>query len=101
MRFMTRGKLFLKKDHTQHVLTSGRIHDWKIDSQQGYTTFFDLLYMNENYVLPPFHNVSHYSIFHIHIVGNESRHISTSRFINNYMNLRNVRMTYIVKQREY
>jgi hypothetical protein len=51
-------------------------------------------------VLPPFHNVSHSSIFHIHIDANESRHIYLSRFISINMNVGNARMTYIVKQRE-
>ena len=51
-------------------------------------------------VLPPFHNVSHCSIFHIHIDVNESRHIYLSRFININMNVRNTRMIYIVKRRE-
>ncbi len=34
------------------------------------------------YILPPFHNISHSDIFHIHIDANESRHIYLSRFIN-------------------
>ena len=46
-------------------------------------------------VLPPFHNVSHSNISHIHIDVNESRHI-LSRFINIYMNVGNVRMTHII-----
>ncbi len=49
-------------------------------------------------LLPPFHNVSHSSISHIHIDVNESR---LSRFININMNVGNARMTYIVKQRKY
>ena len=51
-------------------------------------------------VLPPFHNVSHSSISHIHIDVNESRHIYLSRFINININVVNTRMTYIVKQRK-
>ena len=43
------------------------------------------------HVLPPFHNVSHSSISHIHIDVNESR---LSRFININMNVGNARMTY-------
>ena len=58
--------------------------------------------LNKEYeILPPFHNVSHSSIFHIHIDVNESRHIYLSRFININMNVENVRMTYIVKRRKY
>jgi len=41
-------------------------------------------------ITPPFHNVSHSSIFHIRI-----------DFININTNMENVRMTYIVKRREY
>ena len=52
------------------------------------------------YLLPPFHNISHSSISHIHIDGNESRHIYLSRFITINMNVGNVRMTYIVKRRK-
>jgi hypothetical protein len=51
-------------------------------------------------VLPPFYNVSHSSIFHIHIDVNESRHIYLSRFININMNMGNARITYIVKWRK-
>ena len=32
------------------------------------------------HILPPFHNVSHSSIFHIHIDVNESRHIYLEQF---------------------
>ncbi len=52
-------------------------------------------------VLPPFHNVSHSSISHIHIDVNESRHIYLFKFININMNVGNAKMTYIVKQRKY
>ncbi len=52
-------------------------------------------------ILPPFHNVSHSSIFHIHIDVNESKHIYISRFININLNVENARMTYIVKRRKY
>ena len=52
-------------------------------------------------LLPPFHNVSHSNIYHIHIDANESRHIYLSRFISINMNVRNARMTYIVKRRKY
>ncbi len=77
-------------------------------------------------LLPPFHNVSHSSIFPIYIGVNESRHIYLSRFININMNVGNAimigvnesrhiylfrfininmnvgnaRMTYIVKRRK-
>ena len=53
-----------------------------------------------SYLLPPFHNVSHFRIFHIHIDVNESRHIYLSRFITINMNVENTRMTYIVKRRK-
>jgi hypothetical protein len=46
------------------------------------------------------HSISHSSIVHIHIDVNESRHTYMSRFININMNVRNARMTYIVKRRE-
>ncbi len=62
-------------------------------------------------VLSPFHNVSHSSISHIYIeipsfhnVSHSSIshiHIDMSRFISINMNVRNARMTYIVKRREY
>ena len=52
-------------------------------------------------LLPLFHNVSHFNISHIHIHVNESRHIYLSRFINIDMNVRNDRMTYIIKRRKY
>ena len=52
-------------------------------------------------LLPPFHNVSHSSIFDIHIDVNEPRHISLSRFININMNVEKVKMIYIVKRRKY
>ncbi len=52
-------------------------------------------------VLPLFHNVNHFNIFHIHIDVNEFRHIHLSRFINININMGNVRMTYIVKRRKY
>ena len=50
--------------------------------------------------LSPFHNVSHYSIFYIHIDVNESKHIYLSRYINIDMNVENAGMTYIVKRRK-
>ena len=53
------------------------------------------------FLLPPFHNVSHSNICHIHIDINESRYIYPSRLININMNVGNARMTYIVKQRKY
>ena len=52
-------------------------------------------------LLPPFHNVSHFSISHIHIVFNESIHIYLSKFINININVKNTRITYIVKWRKY
>mgnify|MGYP003703298123 CR=1 FL=1 len=45
-------------------------------------------------VLPPFQNVSHSSISHIHVDD-------IFRFININMNMRNARINYIVKRREY
>ncbi len=42
-------------------------------------------------VLPPFYNISHSKITHIHIYVNESRHS---------LNVDNARMTYIIKRRE-
>lgn len=44
-------------------------------------------------LLPPFHNISHSSIFHINI--------NVSRFINIKINVENARITYIVKWKEY
>ncbi len=52
-------------------------------------------------LLPLYHNVSYFSIFHIYIDVNESRHIYLSRFINMNMNVGNARMTYIMKRRKY
>ena len=43
-----------------------------------------------NQLLPPFHNVSHSSIFHIYIYVNESRHIYLFRFINININIGNI-----------
>ncbi len=64
--------------------------------------FVMLLYKKSiNILLPPFHNVSHSSISHIHINVNVSRHIYLSKFININMNVKNARMTYIVKRRKY
>ena len=44
-----------------------------------------------NYVLPPFHNISHSSIVRIHIDINKSR----------YINMRNAKMIYIMRWRKY
>ncbi len=52
-------------------------------------------------LLPPFHNISHSTIFHIRMDVNESRWICISRVINNNMNVRNDRINYTVKWREY
>jgi len=64
-------------------------------------------------LLPPFHNESHSSIFHIYIDVNEFIYIYVCvcmyvcmsvclfRFININMNVRNAKMTYIVKRKEY
>ena len=41
-----------------------------------------------------------YSIVHIHIYVNESRHIYMSRFINIYMNVDNTRKSYNMKQKK-
>uniref|UniRef100_A0A0E0IMZ4 Secreted protein n=1 Tax=Oryza nivara TaxID=4536 RepID=A0A0E0IMZ4_ORYNI len=60
-------------------------------SRYAISNTFIALYLCK--LLPPFHNVSHFSISHIHIDVNESRHIN--------MNVGNARMTYIVKRREY
>ena len=51
------------------------------------------IFFNNN-ILPPFHNVSHSNISHIHIDVNESRQ---SRFININMNVGNAKITYIAK----
>ena len=55
-------------------------------------------------LLPPFHNVSHSSISHIHMDVSESRHIyvcvCVSRFPNIHMDVENARMTYIMKRRK-
>ena len=60
------------------------------------SNFMDVMYG----LLPPFHNVSHFSISYIHIDINESRHIYLYRIININMNVENAIMTYIVKRRE-
>ena len=51
-------------------------------------------------LLPPFHNVSHFSISHININVNESRHIYLCRFININMNIGNARKSYVMKRRK-
>ena len=51
-------------------------------------------------VIPPFHNVRLSSIIHIYIDVNESIYIIMSRFISIYMNVGNVRKSYIMKRRE-
>ena len=53
------------------------------------------------YILPPFHNVSHSIIVHIHIDVNKFRHTYMFRFINIYMNMDNARKSYIIKRREF
>jgi hypothetical protein len=67
------------------------------DNNQETNTLYDSWIL-----LPPFHNVSYFSIFYIHINVNKSIYIYIymSRFININMNVRNARMTYIVKRRE-
>ena len=45
-------------------------------------------------LFPPFHNISHSSISHIDIDINESTY-------NINMNVKNAKMTYIVKRRKY
>ena len=83
---------------------------WDIISKLLILSIFLLLWTNNTFLLilflflvllPPFHNVSHSSISHIHIDVNESRHIYLSRFININMNIGNAKMTYIVKRRKY
>lgn len=46
-------------------------------------------------ILPLFHNVSYCSIFHIHMDINEF----TFRFINIHINVKNIKMTYILRWR--
>ena len=53
------------------------------------------------FLLPLFHNIELSNIIHIHIDANESIYIIMSRFISIYMNMDNVRKSYIVKRREY
>jgi F-box interacting protein len=48
-------------------------------------------------VLPLFHNIKLYSIMYIHIDVNESIQICIFRFINIYINVSNVRKSYIMK----
>jgi hypothetical protein len=64
-------------------------------------------------LLPPFQIVKLFSIAHIHLQVNESRHIYIHlevnesrhiymlRFINIYMNVDNVRKSYVMKRRKY
>ena len=52
------------------------------------------------FVLPPFHNVRLFSIAHIHLDVNESRHMYVFRFINIYIYVGNIRKSYIVEWRE-
>ena len=54
-----------------------------------------------NMLLPPFQNIRLFSIVHIHIDVNESKHIYVSRFIYIYMNMGNARKSYNIKWREY
>jgi hypothetical protein len=55
-----------------------------------------------NYIiLPPFQIVKLFSVTHINLEVNESRHIYMSRLINIYMNIDNARKSYIVKRRNY
>ena len=56
--------------------------------------------LKKKLLFPPFHNVRLFSIAHIYIDVNESRHIYASIFIHIYMNMNNARKFYIVKQRE-
>ncbi len=58
-------------------------------------------YKSDKLILPPFHNIRLFSIAHIHLNVNESRHIYVFRFISIYMYVGNARKSYIVKRREY
>ncbi len=52
-------------------------------------------------LLPPFYNIRLFSIVHIYLDVNESRHMYVFRFINIYIYVGHARKYYIVKQREY
>jgi hypothetical protein len=52
-------------------------------------------------ILPPFQVVRLFSIVHILIDVNESRHTYMFRFINIYMNVGNARKSYNMKRRKY
>jgi hypothetical protein len=52
------------------------------------------------HLLPPFQVIRLYSIAHIHININESKHIYMSRFTNIYMDVDNARKSYKLKRRE-
>ena len=83
-RWFRRGKIGLKNQSVRNDTVS--TGDRKVGEAVRY----------RRCVLPPFHNINHFSIFHIHINVNESRHIYLSRFININMNVKNTRMTYIM-----
>jgi hypothetical protein len=52
-------------------------------------------------LLPPLFITRLFSIAHIHIDVNESKHIYVFRFINIYINVGNARKYYNMKRREY
>ena len=82
-------KILVKETKTKPKASLGMKNVW------SNFTELELVYVKiiyNYYILSPFHNVSHSSIFHIHIDVNES-------IIN--INVGNVKMTYIVKRREY
>ena len=93
-RFILEGVVILHEIlNSIHQKKSGIL--FKIDFEKAYDKV-DWVFIHRM-LIPPFHNVSHSSISHIYIDVNESRRIYLYRFININMNMRNARMTYIVK----
>ncbi|BAF22116.1 Os07g0601900 [Oryza sativa Japonica Group] len=98
-----RSKTVRRVIHTASVTAASPLRE---DGGEGYKDFINEscwtpLDHSHSYnntmvdVLSPFHSVSHFSISHIYVNVNKSRHI----YIN--INVKNTRMTYIVKQRKY
>ena len=56
------------------------------------------LNLRPEFLVPPFHNISHFNIFYIQININKFRHIYLFIFININMNVKNIRM---MKRRKY
>lgn len=77
------------------VITLLLINQHHIKRNRRNSVFLLVIVPTEFLLLPPFHNVNHSNFSHINI------DVYMFRFINININVRNTKMTYIVKRREY